>query len=184
MRILLNYLIIFSFLACTLGNVSAQQGSGDTIPIDEVTKLISYQEVIRESGKKDELYIRAIGWINKTFKNPASVTRVRDRESGKIKGISRFRIKYTDNDGNNLNASTIEYTFILEFKDGRYRFTFTELTIKQLSRIPVEKWLNKKDQAYNPKWDDYLVQIDTYIKEKITGLKKEMKPPGKKDDNW
>lgn len=184
MRTLLNYLIIISFLACNIGNVAAQQGSGDTMPIDEETKLISYQEVIRESGKKDELYIRAIGWINNTFKNPTSVTRVRDRENGKIKGISRFRIKYTDKDGNNLNASIIEYTFILEFKEGRYRFTFTELTIKQTSRIPVEKWLNKQDQAYNPKWDDYLVQIDTYIKEKIASLKKEMKPPVKKDDNW
>ena len=153
------------------------------MPIDEVSKLISYQEVVQVKGIKDELYIRGIAWINKEFKNPEDVTRVRDRENGIIKGISRFKIKYSENEVN-VVAGVIEYSFVLEFKDGRYRYTFTEFLLKQVSRHKIEIWLNKEDPAYNPRWDEYLKQVDEYVKTKIASLKEGMQPPVVKDDNW
>jgi hypothetical protein len=40
----------------------------------------------------------------------------------------------------------------------------------------VEKWLDKTAPDYNPKWESYLGQIDTFAKDLIDSLKKKMKP--------
>ena len=175
---------VFSLLLFISFNVNIVQAQNSPVmPVDKVTKLITYQQVVQVEGKKDELYIRGIGWVNKEFKNPEDVTNVRDRNNGVIKGISRFRIKYTE-DEVNMNAGTIEYTFILEFKDGRYRYTFTDFLLKDVSRQGIEMWLNKQDPAYNPRWDQYLTQVDEYVRKKIESLRESMKPPVVKDENW
>jgi len=172
-----------SLLSIILLSIYSISNAQFTPPIDEVTELVSYQEVVQVEGNPDELYIRAIAWINSEFKNPEDVTRVRDRNNGKIKGTSRFRINYTEKDVKR-NAGTIEYTFILEFKEGRYRYTFTEFLLKDLSRQGIEKWLDKEDPAFNPLWEEYLKQVDEYTKGKIESLKKGMQPPKVKDDEW
>src|SRR5512133_1402935 len=66
------------------------------LPIDPDTKMATYQEVVQEKGTADELYIRAIEWINSFYKNPADVTRVRNRESGVIELLHRFEIYNMD----------------------------------------------------------------------------------------
>lgn len=154
------------------------------IPVDTITKLISYKEVVQEKGTRDTLYIRAIAWINSYFPNPTDVTRVRDRDNSVIKGIHRFKLYYTDKDGSKRETSLCEYAFSIECKDGRYRYTFTDFIRKEASRQPIERWLDKKDPAYNPQWDDYLRQVDNFVKETTTSLKKAMKPPVKVIDNW
>jgi hypothetical protein len=56
---------------------------------------------------------------------------------------------------------------------------------KQLSRYPVEKWLDKTAPDYNPTWESYLSQIDSFANELINSLKIKMKP-GKvvKEEQW
>lgn len=154
------------------------------IPYDTITKLITYKEVVRQKGTNDELYLRAIEWISATYKNAERVTSKRDRANGLIEGIARFKINYTDKDGSKNDAGNISYVILLECKDGRYRYTFNGFNLDLQSRFAIEKWLNKKDVSYNPSWDKYLKDVDTFMKSLIAGLKKAMLPPVIIDDTW
>jgi hypothetical protein len=151
------------------------------VPIDEETGLITYQEVVEEEGTKQEYFNRAIGWINSYYKNPVDVTKTRDPESGIIKGIHRFKIKNTDETGFESDAGVVQYQFILQFKDGRYRYTLDEFVLRQASKIPAEKWLNNSD----PQSKSYLKQLDKFAQDWIESLKEGMQPKvEEKDDEW
>ena len=162
-------------------SISLVAQNSNALPIDEETGLITYQEVVEEEGTKKEYFNRAIGWINGFYKNPVDVTKTRDPESGIIKGIHRFKIKNTDEEGNVTDAGVVQYQFILQFKDGRYRYTLDEFVLRQASRIPAEKWMNKRDAQSK----SYLKQLDKFAQNWITELKKGMQPKvEKKDDDW
>jgi len=154
------------------------------LPVDEETKLITYKEVVQQVGTKPELFNRAIEWINKEYKNPAEVTRVRNPETGLIELIHRIELNYEEK-GVVRSAGIVDYTLKIELKDGRYRYTFTNFNLKQASRVPIEKWMDKSDKAYIPAWDNYLAQVDAHTKKVIDSLKKGMEPPvQKKPDEW
>lgn len=173
-----NTTLILLLIAFSISLV-AQNNSA--LPIDEETGLITYQEVVEEEGTKKEYFNRAIGWINGFYKNPVDVTKTRDPESGIIKGIHRFKIKNTGEDGNTTDAGVVQYQFVLQFKEGRYRYTLDEFVLRQSSKIPAEKWLNKSD----PQSKSYLKQIDKFAKDWIESIKEGMKPKVEKnDDEW
>ncbi|NVO18995.1 MAG: DUF4468 domain-containing protein [Bacteroidetes bacterium] len=160
------------------------QETAPQMPVDEETKLITYKEVVKIEGTKPELFNRAIEWIGKNYKNAADVTKVRDPESGLIELIHRIELTY-DEKGVNKSGGIVDYTLRIELKDGRYRYTFTNFNLKQASRVPIEKWLDKTDKAYSPSWDHYLFQVDKSVHEIIDSLKKGMQPPvKKKPDEW
>ena len=91
---------------------------------------------------------------------------------------------FVDKDGFKREANFCEYEFTIECKEGRYRYTFTNFILKEVSRRPIERWLNKQDPAYNPQWDEFLKQVDTYVKETTASMNKAMQPQVKKEDNW
>jgi len=176
--------LLFLAIAISFSTLNAQIISSG-LPIDEVTKLITYQEVVQEVGDKDSFFNSAIGWINEYYPNPVDVTKTRDPQTGKIEGLHRFKIKNTDAEGLVTDAGVIQYEFTLEFKEGRYRYILTNFAFKQASRIPVERWMDKKDPQYNANWDSYLEQVKEFAKEWIKSLKAGMKPkPAAKDDEW
>lgn len=155
-----------------------------TFPVDKDTQLLSYNEVVQQPGTADELYIRAIEWLNTYYKNPADVCKIRNRESGVIEIAHRFEI-YNEVDGARLIAEIVRYSLKIEFKPGRYRYVISELERKQASRYPVERWLDKSDKTYSPLFEDYLKQMDTQIKELIVSLKEGMQPPIiKVEEKW
>jgi len=162
---LLSIIILMLSTNCTLGQTTG-------LPVDEKTNLITYQEVVKEDGNKEQFFIRAIGWINKFYKNPMDVTKTRQAESGLIKGLHRFKIENTDENGIKTDAGTIQYRFTLNFKEGRYRYTLTEFVLRQSSKVPVEKWLNDS----NPQKRSYLKQIDAFAQSWIESFKEGMKP--------
>ncbi|KAF5035231.1 hypothetical protein DSECCO2_587790 [anaerobic digester metagenome] len=155
------------------------------VPVDPDTKKIMYREVVTMEGSKDSLYVRAMAWINSFYKNPQSVTTLRDPENGVILCAHRFAMKETDADGNVMTSNVIvEYKLKIEAKEGRYRYTFDEFRKKEVSVFPLERWLDKADPQYTPKCDEYLSQVDTQIKEIIASLKKGMQPKVVKSDVW
>lgn len=172
----------FLLLFASLSAFSVAQAQ---VPVDPDSKLIIYQETVQQEGTRDTLYIRAIAWINAFFNNPQSVTSVRDRENGVISGHHRVAMKDTDEEGNVLVTTTIvEFDFKIETKDGRYRYTFNDFSMKATSKYPLERWLDKTDPTYQPKYDGYLSQVDTHIKAVIADLKKGMQPKKVKSDEW
>ena len=179
-QILSTLVILFIF-----NNVFCQEDIKSNFPIDIETQLITYQEVVKEEGTKDELFNRCINWLNNFYNNPVSVTKVRDNKTGKIKGNHRFRIYYFDKDGNKLDGGMVLYSFVIELKDGRYRYTITDFVLKKTSRYSVEKWFDKSDPAYNPQWNKYLEQIADFVAGWTENLKMKMKPaPKKVEEEW
>jgi hypothetical protein len=174
--------VFFSFVSC----ISAwSQENTPAIPVNPETKLITYQEVVKVDGTIKDLFSRAIDWINVNYKNPADVTKVRDPQSGLIEILHRIELERTDKQDTKIDAGIIVYTLKLQLKDGRYRYTISDLNLKQSSKFPIERWLDKKDKAYNPNWDLYLAQMDKQIKVIVESLKKGMLPGiQKKEDIW
>ncbi|MEZ5082611.1 MAG: DUF4468 domain-containing protein [Bacteroidales bacterium] len=159
--------------------ISFSQESG--YPVDEESGLITYQEVVEAEGDRESFFNRAIGWINDYYSNPVDVTKTRDPESGLIKGLHRFKIKNTDEEGNQTDAGVVQYEFILEFKEGRYRYTLSDFVLRQASKVPAEKWLNNDD----PNSKSYVKQLDDFARSWISSLKEGMLPEvEKKDDDW
>lgn len=153
-------------------------------PIDAETGLVTYTGVVQQNGTQDELYIRGITWLNSHYKNPADVCRVRNRESGVIELLHRIEINNQEGDVK-LQAGIVNYELKIEFKPGRYRYTVTNLTLRQASRFPVERWLNKEDSMYSPLWENYIVQVDAKVKEVIASLIEGMKPEVvKPEEKW
>jgi len=178
-----NLLII---LCLFLGLQSiAQEKKELFIPVDSETNKIKFQGVIEEEGDQYELFKRSIYWLNNTYKDPVRVTSIRDKETGKIVGRHRFRIYYWDRDSIKHIGGMINYTFTVELKNDRYRYTIDEIVLKSATNIPAEKWLNKDDPAYDPRWEGYLIQIRDFVNNWSSNLEERMKPePEKIEDEW
>jgi hypothetical protein len=172
------------FVVALLLPFSLFSQNSDVFPVDQDSKLVTYQEVVQQAGTQDELYIRGIEWLNSYYKNPADVSRVRNRESGVIELMHRIEIE-NQAEGTKVGAGIVNYDLKIEFKPGRYRYTITNLTLRQASRFPVERWMNKEDQMYSPLWDNYIQQVDTKVKEIIVSLKTGMEPKTEKpEEKW
>lgn len=157
----------------------------EKLPVDPETGRIQYREVVQQDGTKQELFNRCVYWLNGFYKDPVRVTSLRDVETGKIVGKHQFRIYYTDKKGNNIDAGMVSYDFMIELKQDRYRYTLNNFLLKSTTRQPIEKWMNKKDPAYDIRWNEYLDQVDEYAQKWIASLKEKMKPePEKKPDEW
>ena len=173
---------LFLFLGYQL---TAQVKEELFIPVDSETNKVKFQGVVDEKGEQYDLYKRSIYWLNDTYKDPVRVTSIRDKETGKIVGRHRFRIYYWDKDSVKHIGGMINYTFTVELKDDKYRYTIDEIILKSATNIPVEKWLDKDDPAYDPRWDQYLTQIRDFVNNWSNNLEEKMKPePEKVVDEW
>ena len=178
----LNLAISTFILSCFANVIFAQ---APQMPIDSITKLITYKTKVESTLKKDILYKRGIEWVNAVFKNASDATSVRDEQNGIIEGKYRFKIYNVDKAGNKTEAGLIQFSFKIECKDNKYRYTFDKFNNKAISYSPIEKWLDKSSPSYKPSCDNYLQQVDEYTKDLIVKLKKIMsKPEGQKKDDF
>jgi len=168
-----------------LGSLSVKaQNSAVKMPVDPETKLITYKEVVTVVGTPSELFNRAIEWVNKQYKNPADATKVRDQASGIIEIVHRIEISKIEK-GATLVAGRVDYSMKIELKDGRFRYTITNFNMRDISRQPLERYMDKQDKSYIPAWDDYLKQVDDFTRKMIDSLKQGMQAPApKKPDTW
>ncbi|PLX13830.1 MAG: hypothetical protein C0598_02770 [Marinilabiliales bacterium] len=180
----MKHLILILFILT--GYTGLSQEMKPIIPIDSETNKIKFQAVIDEKGSKEELFNRSIYWLNDFYKDPVRITSIRDIETGKIEGTHRFRIYYWDEDSIKHIGGMINYTFVLEFKTDRYRYTINELLLKSRTNLPVEKWLDKSDPAYNKQWESYLEQIAEFVDEWSESLINHMRPEPEEvvEDDW
>lgn len=155
------------------------------IPVNEDTGLITWQDVVSETGSKDALYKRCIEWINSQYKNPQEATKVRDPEDGRIVVQHRIRMVDVQPDGSEINSNTVvSYVLRLEFRENRYRYTFTEFNMQASSKYPLERWLNKQDPSYMPVYEVYLGQVEKAVHDIIKSMKEGMKEKVVKEDIW
>ena len=193
MKIIKINCFLFFFAACfsliTVAQNKTSQQTSFTVPkmpIDNESKLINYHGVVEVPGTQAELYKRALAWFNSYYKNPVEKLRNADSVNYKIEGFIRFKIYNPENkDGLKTDAGMVQYSILLDFKDGKFRYSITNLNWKQTSYYAIEKWLDKNDKYYTPFFDFYLIQTDDEAKQVIKDISSYMKkPPVKKQDNW
>ncbi|HRY98043.1 MAG TPA: DUF4468 domain-containing protein [Bacteroidales bacterium] len=170
-------------LALMLTTSALAQEEGPVVPVN-AEGMIMYRAVVEQPGPADSLYLRSIGWLNSEFSNPWDVSRERRREDGILSGTARMTLMGTNTDGSSKQLGLVEYTFTIESKDGRYRYTFTDFLLKQTSRFPLERWLDTKDPLYTEAAKGQLRQVNEHILARIESLKKGMQPKPKVLDEW
>jgi hypothetical protein len=181
-----RFILLIAFLVMIIRPALAQKDTLVTFPLDPVSKIITYQEVVYEPGTKEELFNRCASWLVTFFPNPYQVTKIRDESTGVIRGQPQYMVYDTDENGIKKEAALIIFNIKIEMKDNRYRYTIDNFVVKKASRYPIENWLNKKDPQYDARWDSYLHQVDTYVREElIKSLKEKMIPEVKiEEKKW
>jgi len=177
------------FAAFSAINVYAQKEdeiAWPNLPIDKETGKITYTEVVKVDGvSANDLYDRAMKWFTDYFKNPAEKLRKEDKDNGEIEAFIRYKIYNKDKKGEQASdAGLVQYSLILQFKDGRYKYTFTDFNHKEVSYFAIEQWMDKTDEMA-AKHADYLTQVDDQIKEVIKAMVAGIADDGKKPvDDW
>lgn len=143
-----------------------------TLPVDSITKLITYEGVVEVNGvAADELYRRMQQWFGLFYKNPGEVIRENDSIKFKMIGKPRFRISNPpDKSGLKTDAGIVQYTIQVAAKEGRFRYEITEYNWKQLSYYPCERWMDTKAQSWVPAYNEYMQQLDKYTRDLIANL--------------
>lgn len=176
------------FLMLAVVSVAFSQKNKDIekpdLPIDEDSQLVTYKEVVNETGTPQELYDRALSWVKKQYKNTNEVLRVQDRDKGLIELRSSVRIYGTGKDGAKVFRNVVYYHCTIECRDQRYRYTITEFGERHSSHSPIEVWFNTENPKWEPAHFEYLKQIDEQINALIDSMKEGMTPKTEKVDEW
>ena len=78
-----------------------------------------------DSISANDLYNKALGWINVTYKNPASVIKAKiENKMIRIEGFEKSAFSRTFADGDKAEYD-VQYTLVMEFQDGKYRVKYT-----------------------------------------------------------
>ena len=180
----IKLLVTTLIVAFSVGRINSQAVS---YPVDNDSKLICYTKVKELAGvSKNDIFDRALGWINSYFKNPADVLRENDKANGKLLCKARFKLMgEPDKSGFQKDQGNVQYSLIIEAKEGKYRYKLTEINWKQPSYFPVERWMDTKNQYYTKDWDWNLKYTDEQSHKIIAELEKYMSnPPKAKKDDW
>jgi hypothetical protein len=98
-----------------------------SLPIDPETKKISWQEKVAvDSVGSAELFERAKNWMAHFYKTDKFTPN--DALNGKIGKTGTFTIQLSY-DYKYKAEHTVSYALLVEVKEGRYRFTITDLSI-------------------------------------------------------
>jgi len=102
-------------------------------PIDSETGKIAYVDVVDVKGKKtDALYNSAREWVALAFKSAQDVIQYEDKKIGKIicKGVIKVDVTGSGMKGtiHETHAGNVSFVLTLEFKDDRFRYSFTDFT--------------------------------------------------------
>ena len=168
------------------------------LPIDSITKLITYTEVIKvdSSTNKSELYSRAREWFAKAYNSSVNVIQMDDKESGKIVGKSLVKV-YAKALGITTHQGYINYTITIYLKDGRYKyeisnFYHTGMMTSSGQRIEdygfCEEMIHTKKKSwgfsYQKSFNGFLTQLEIQMKSLIDDLKTSMAKTNNKKNDW
>jgi len=184
-RFLVVGIVLFSGLTVCGQKQQTVYNSFPDMPFDENTNLVTYKEVVQQKGSQDELYERALKWVNSYYPNPIAVIQKTDKVGGSIVCVSNIKITTLGTDGKSpVMAGFVYYTFTIEVKTGRYRYIITDLYKKETSRFPIEKWFDRTKPEWSAVRYDHLHQIDEAVKKLIDELEEGMKPEKIIIDEW
>ncbi len=172
------YLIILLTISSTLIGYSQE------VPINADSKLITYSKVINTEGTANAIFSKVHRWFFSYYKNPHNV--VKESANNKISARPRFKIlNPPDKKGIQTMGGIVLYSFTVMVKDGRYKYTITNIEWKQTSKFPIERWMDKNSSSYKEKYNFYLTQVNDEIIKIIAKLESSIsKAPKKAEEEW
>lgn len=182
--------IILLFVAAIALNLSVfsqkEEYQEPNLPIDQVTKLITYSKMFDVSASKDSLYKKGKKWFYTYYKNPTGVIKSDDGANGKISGKHQFKVlNPADKKGIKTMRGIVKYTITTQFKENKARIIITDLNLESTSYTPIEKWMDKSAAGFTTKNYFYLSQVDSLINEVTSNFETFMKDAGNvKKDDW
>ena len=178
-------------LILTSGYTLKSQNQTIQMPVDPITQLITYSDVVEEKDlNKDTLYNRALRWFKTFYKNPADAIKKADADARMIEGGYRFAIQKPDASAKKqpapmVSAGLVNYKISVMCKDGRFKYEIKNINWQQASAYPIEKWMDTKAPGYDPNFAGYLQQTDAFMKDLIKSLERAIETePLKKNDDW
>jgi len=123
-----------------------------------------------DSLGSDQLFDKCREWVALTYKSSNDVIQLADKENGKIICKGNFPTNMFMKQGN------IEHTLILELKDKRFRYTYTNFAYYSAGsgRLPFEGAMMGKRKI--------IAETERDINDSISGLKKHFS--NSKNDDW
>lgn len=179
-------LFLILFLSVFAFGQKKQPFTAPTLPMDNETKLVSYNGVVDQSGiVKSELYKRAMKWIKEYYPNPTGIVQESDSVAGKIVCKARFDARRTLKNGQTAPSDRVQYTLTILLKDGKYKYELTNINIKAPSYLPIEKYFDEKAENAEDHFNT-LNQADETFSALVHSLKDRMDQPSEKvkKDDW
>lgn len=183
----MNKIITFLVLLIAFQMHCLAQNYNSNIPINEYGKY-SYKEVVELDSlfKKDNLYFAAREWFAKSFNSAQHVIQMEERDAGKLIGKGNFSVNHKILNGE-YPSGTIDFTVIIEVKDGRYRYEFTDFYHK--GNVHLEDGGACESMYSKAKWrqkmfDYYIVQIAEIVPKFIEELKNSILKNTSSVDKW
>ena len=116
----MRYFILILFTVVSIST------NGQEIKMNPDTGMYESQGVVEIEGKsKDELFNSALEWIVLNYNSANDVIQFKDKESGKIILKGNYTLNLYGK-----TESTIGHTLLLEFKEGKFRNTFSGFTYR------------------------------------------------------
>lgn len=132
---------------------------------------VTIEEVVQVKGKTaKQMYNNALLWVNNSFSSPKSVIQSREESLGLI------TINFCTQ---NKSGSWLDATLKLQFKDGRYKYTYDNIWLRWDSDLkslgaqdePYGKWITHIDDKYKSTWkSDLLKDLSPYISSMKNGI--------------
>ncbi len=151
-----------------------------------LAKAYSEVMVLTDPASKDELFSRAKSSFAHLFRNSQKVIQNEDKDAGIIIGKGNIKA-YARTLGKDYDAGYVNFTLTIACKDGRYRYTITDLVHQgtgsnmpsggSLENTSAHSWTDKQ-------WNLMKSQINDNIKGLISSIKLDMNKPSPKNDDW
>jgi hypothetical protein len=109
---------VFALILITKSSLIAQKIEKDSIS----GNYISVGIVPIDSISKDNLYSRSLEWITLNYKSAKDVIQLSNKEDGKIICKGTFPVSLY------LKEGWIEHTLTLDFKDNKFRYTYSSFS--------------------------------------------------------
>ncbi len=167
---------------------TAPKNQKESMPINEQTGKIQYQQVVHADGTTRELFFRAVTWMNQYWGNARGMITRQDASNGILEAEVKFDIDPRDNhmlldeQGEEKRAS---YMLTLQLRDGRYRYTIEQVKLLRKKPFPLENWMNPQSDQYESRNIHVLQYIHQEIQTVIESMKQGMSPEEEyDDDDW
>lgn len=154
------YQLLMAVMACAFA-----YGQNETLAISEIVPLDS-------NYNKDQLYEAAKRWVLKKYQSANTVIQADSKEEGKLvlRARSDVHVKFTIATGTaGSGRKECWYTLFLEFKDGRWKYTFDNIGYRNdpLSKEPRKGLMSKSEKPYREACMKHIEELAAELKKAI-----------------